>query len=235
MITEDVASQGAVFLDSLAPYSAGQAAESLRQFATLHARSWCSPSLAELSWLEPRLAHTLRARGIREIRGNFDGPIGAGVPTSARDGAKLIAALSALPGITQANGSWCLLHGDAHVGNIFLDASGAPSLLDWQLVQRGPWYIDVGYHLGCALPVAERRAVGADLLGAYLDELVAQGVDRPSDEEIRLGICCGLVYGFFLWAITLKVDPSITTAMLERLGAAVADHQALDVVLDAAG
>ena len=35
-----------------------------------------------------------------------------------------------------------------------------------------------------------------------------------------------MVYGFFLWAITLKVAPPITTAMLERLGGAVSDHQA---------
>jgi hypothetical protein len=234
VITEDVASSGAVFLDSLTPYSRAQATESLRQFATLHARSWRAPALAELAWLEPRLAHTLRARGLKEINGNFDGPIGAGVPDAARDGERLLAALSALPGITQANPSWCLLHGDAHVGNVFLDAAGDPSLVDWQLVQRGPWYIDVGYHLGCTLPVEERRAAEAELLDSYLDELVAQGVDRPSEEEVRLGICCGLVYGFFLWAITLKVDPSITTAMLERLGAAVADHRALDVVLEAA-
>jgi hypothetical protein len=41
----------------------------------------------------------------------------------------------------------------------------------------------------------------------------------------------GMVYGFFLWAITLKVAPPITTAMLERLGHAVADHEAYGAVL----
>ena len=39
-----------------------------------------------------------------------------------------------------------------------------------------------------------------------------------------------MVYGFFLWAITLKVAPQITTAMLERLGTAVADHDAYSVI-----
>ena len=33
---------------------------------------------------------------------------------------------------------WSVIHGDAHVGNLFLDAHGAPGLVDWQLVQRGP-------------------------------------------------------------------------------------------------
>jgi hypothetical protein len=36
----------------------------------------------------------------------------------------------------------------------------------------------------------------------------------------------GMVYGFFLWAITLKVAPAVTTVMLERLGNAVNDHRA---------
>jgi hypothetical protein len=81
--------------------------------------------------------------------------------------------------------------------------------------------------------VEERRRREAELLEDYLEHLVAEGVDRPTVDEVRLGICCGLVYGFFLWAVTLKVDRRITTAMLERLGAAVADHGALDVVLGA--
>jgi hypothetical protein len=38
------------------------------------------------------------------------------------------------------------------------------------------------------------------------------------------------VYGFFLWAITLKVAPPITTAMLGRLGSAVEDHDAYEAV-----
>ncbi len=231
LLTEDVAAEGAVFLDSLAPYTAEQATESLGQFATLHGRTWGSSALADSAWLAPRLAHVLRARGIKEIRGNFDGPIGSRVPPEARDGEKLIRALQALPAIGESNDSWCLLHGDAHVGNVFLDAEGRPSLVDWQLVQRGPWYIDVGYHLGCTLPVDERRHREGELLDAYLEQLAVQGIEWPSAEEVRLGICCGLVYGFFLWAITLKVDPSITTAMLERLGTAVADHDALDEVL----
>jgi hypothetical protein len=40
------------------------------------------------------------------------------------------------------------------------------------------------------------------------------------------GLPADLVYGFFFWAITLKVALPITAAMLERLGSAVSDHQA---------
>jgi hypothetical protein len=38
-----------------------------------------------------------------------------------------------------------------------------------------------------------------------------------------------MVYGFFLWAITLKVAPPIIAAMLERLGSAVSDHRAYSI------
>ena len=98
--------------------------------------------------------------------------------------------------------------------------------MDWQLVQRGPWYLDVGYHIGCTLSAEERRRTEWDLLAHYLDRLRAEGADAPSWDDARHLIGLGLVYGFFLWAITLKVAPTITTAMLGRLGSAVADHDA---------
>jgi hypothetical protein len=47
-------------------------------------------------------------------------------------------------------------------------------------------------------------------------------------------IAVGIVYGTFLWAITLKVDREVIAAMLERLGAAVADHDAYASVFGAA-
>ena len=40
-----------------------------------------------------------------------------------------------------------------------------------------------------------------------------------------------MVYGFFLWGITLKVDPPITTELLTRLGTATADHDAYSAIL----
>jgi thiamine kinase-like enzyme len=128
-------------------------------------------------------------------------------------------------------GPRCLLHGDAHVGNLYLDEQRRPSLVDWQLVQSAPWYLDVGYHLGCTLNPAERRRSEWDLLAHYLDRLRAEGVDDPpSGRELRRGIALGLLYGFYLWAITLKVAPPVTTEMLSRLGSAVADHEAYSAV-----
>jgi hypothetical protein len=231
VITEDVLARGAVFLDALSPYAPDQVAQSLDQLAILHGRSWASPTLQK-PWLVPRLDVTMRARGLKEIKGNFEGPIGARVPDVVRDAELLMERIAFLPPVLEAAAPACLLHGDAHVGNLYLDAEGHPCLVDWQLVQRGPWYIDVGYHLGCALSVSDRRQAERDLLASYLQRLEAEGGEPPSWDEAWRSISVGMLYGLFLWAITLKVHPSVTTVMLERLGAAAADHEAYTSVLE---
>jgi hypothetical protein len=230
VITEDVAHEGAEFLDALSTYTPDQAAQSLEQYAILHGRTWRSDGLGA-PWLAPRVEATLRARGIPEIRGNFEGPIGAGVPEEVRDAERLVAAIRTLAGVLPRAEPRCLLHGDAHVGNLFLDRLGRPCLLDWQLVQRGPWYLDVGYHIGCAVAVEDRRRTERDLLAHYLERLVAEGGEAPSMKEAWRSLGVGIVYGFFLWAITLKMAPAVTTAMLERLGSAMADHDAYASVI----
>ena len=228
VITADVAAEGSTFLDALSDYTSDQVAESLGQYAILHGRSWERADLRQ-PWLVPRLAGIMAGRGRPEISGNFGGPIGAGVPDEVRDPDLLLRAASALAGQLDTDGRRCLLHGDAHVGNLYLDVGGRPCLVDWQLVQGAPWYLDVGYHLGCTLDPVERRGAEADLLAHYLDRLRAEGVEPPSGSELQRGIALGLLYGFYLWAITLKVAPSITTEMLRRLGSAVADHDAYAV------
>jgi Phosphotransferase enzyme family len=231
VITEDVVVKGATFLDARSPYSPDQVAASLDVLAKLHSSTWQAARWSDTPWLAPRLESYVGMRGIGDIRGNFEGPIGARVPDSARHAEPLLAAFHALAAKTSSAAPWSVLHGDAHIGNVFLDGAGRPSFLDWQLVQRGPWYLDVGYHIGSALTVEDRRGTERELLAHYLDRLGTSGVPVPTREAAWLGYRRGIVYGFFLWAITLKVDPSITSTLLERLGTATADHDALEAAL----
>ncbi len=230
LITEDVVPHGAVFLDALSDYSPEQAAQSLSQLAKLHSATWESPLYTKESWLDSRLESYLLHRGVDDVRFNFDGPIGAGVPGEVRDAQRLVDALHVLAADAPAESPWSLIHGDAHVGNLYLDGSGRPCFVDWQIVQRGPWYLDVGYHLASALSVEDRRASESDLIRHYLDELTAAGVDAPSSDEAWRGVRRGIIYGFFLWGITRKVEPPITTMLLTRLGTAAADHDAYAAV-----
>lgn len=231
VITEDVVAQGGEFLDSTSDYTPELAAESLTELAKLHAALWGDPKAAEARWLNSRLDKHTVTRGVKEIRGNFESAIGAGVPAEVRDAERLYAQYVKLAEEAPRLSPWTVIHGDTHVGNLYLDADKRPSFLDWQLVQRAPWYIDVGYHIASVLTVDDRRRTEKDLLRHYLDALRAAGLEEPpSWDDAWLGIRRGILHGFFLWGITLKVDPSITAVLLERLGTAAADHEAFDAV-----
>jgi Phosphotransferase enzyme family len=230
VVTEDVVAQGGSFLDPLSEYTPDQASQSLEELARLHAATWMRPAHAETPWLASRLHNVTRVRGIREIRGNFEGPIGAKVPDAVRDADRLFHSYLALASEAASTRPWSVIHGDTHVGNLFLDRDGRPSFVDWQLVQRGPWYLDVGYHIASTLAADDRRRFERELVGHYLDRLVAYGVEAPPEGDVWPGVRRGFVHGFYLWGITLKVDPAITAALLERLGTAVADHDAFDSI-----
>jgi hypothetical protein len=229
LVTEDVG-EGAVFPDGRAPCTPDQTAQSLEQLAALHAATWADSRCASATWLDSRMAHYTQRRGVADIASNFEGPIGAGIPASVRDGERLVAAYKDLATEVARADPWCVVHGDAHIRNIYFDPRGRPSFIDWQLVQRGPWYLDVGYHIASMLSIEDRRAHQDALVVEYLDHLEANGVARPGPTEVGRGLRRSFLHGFYLWAITLRVDPKATAALLTRLGTAVADHDALQEV-----
>ncbi|MCV7380951.1 aminoglycoside phosphotransferase [Mycobacterium alsense] len=220
VITEDVVAQGATFLDGNSPYTADQAVDTLAQLARLHAATWSQPRWAGVEWLAPRLGRVLDVWGVQRTREIIARNLG-----SASDAHRLVDAYRGL--MSPEPGPWCVIHGDPHVGNLVVDGAGVASLVDWQLVQRGGWYLDVGYHIASTLTVPERRRTERDLLRHYLDALAARGVTPPPFDDARRTIARGMLHGFFLWSITTKQPPAVITTLLHRLGTAVADHDAL--------
>lgn len=95
-----------------------------------------------------------------------------------------------------------LLHGDVHASNVYYVAGGPGGLLDWQLSLRGCWALDVTYLLATALTPEDRRAHERSLLMAYLDRLLAFGVDSPSLDEAWLRYRQNALYGVLMWLIT---------------------------------
>lgn len=231
VITEDIAASGATFVDPMVARTATQVAENLDLYATLHGRTWGDPRVSGSQWLAPRIASTAGVRSVAGIQEQFDGPVGSGVPPTARDAERLVRSFRDLPAITGSSSSWCLVHGDAHVGNFFTDGRGRAGMLDWQLVQRGPWYIDVGYQIASSLDPQDRRKTERELLEHYLDRLAAHGVEVPGWGDVWFGYRCGIVYGLYLWSITQKVRPEITTTLLGRLGTAADDQDAYATVV----
>jgi aminoglycoside phosphotransferase (APT) family kinase protein len=75
-----------------------------------------------------------------------------------------------------------LVHGDAHVGNLFADGEAA-GFLDWACLSRTPGLRDVSYFLSNSIESELRRAHEKDLLRLYLDALGEAGVAEPPDFE----------------------------------------------------
>jgi len=221
VITEDAVEAGAVFCDALDDCTVERTADLLGQLAVLHAYAWEQPEIVKANdWLATRLEFILNVRGLPEISANFDGPNGAGVPDGTRNSQALIDAYRKLASTTPGKG-WTIAHGDAHVGNTFIDGDGRACLLDWQVTQYAPWYIDVGYHIASAIEPDVRAANERDLLQHYLDSLRAAGVATvPSSDEAWNGYRIGVVHGFFLWGITQYVRPEVIAQLLRRLGTA---------------
>jgi phosphotransferase family enzyme len=232
VISADVIAAGGEFLDALSPFTPEQVSQSLEQYATLHARTWDDDHWMEQAWLRPKRSSFMVARGLPDIEYNFTGPNGAGVPTEVRDAQRLLDAYKALIARQCDAEARSVVHGDAHIGNLFLDGDRQPCLIDWQMVSHGPWALDVGYHIASALPVDDRERTERDLLRHYLDNLRARGAEPPPWDDAWDEYRRGIVYGFFLWGITRLVAPPIIAELLHRLGSAARAHDsfgALDV------
>jgi hypothetical protein len=231
VITEDVIEAGGVFRDALTPCTVEQTAELLAELAHLHAYGWENPEVASAPWLEPRIGQTAKVRGVKEIRHNFDGAPGVGVPDDLRDPQQLVDAFNAL-GADQPGAGWTVIHGDMHVGNTFLDGEGRPALIDWQLVQHGHWSIDVAYHIASALVPAARATAERDLLRHYLEQVASGGaVGVPPFDQAWEQYRRAMPYGFFLWGITQFVTQDIIGVLLHRIGTAASELESYEVLL----
>jgi hypothetical protein len=230
LITTDALIVGGRFLDALTPRTPDEVAESLEQLAILHAHSWNVEKLTGSRWFTSLVPMYLAARGRDVIEANFTKSWSSDVPDAARSPERLQAAIVAISRRTAD--ARLIIHGDAHIGNLIVDAQGRPGFVDWQCTQVGEWGIDVGYHIASALTTEVREQHECALLRTYLECLDAHGIDPPDWDTAWAQYRRGIVYGFYMWAITLHVDPAITAVLLQRLGAAVAAHDCLSVEVD---
>lgn len=221
LIMRDEIADGARFLTALNPYTSEQAASSLDQLAQLHAASWNAATLDSYPWLIDGIAlwADKPVMTVADLQGYMDGPRGVPLTPELRDASRIEAGLRALRGRTPAN-QHCLVHGDCHAGNLFENEHGA-NLIDWQVIQRNGWALDIAYHLAAVLSPEVREASERDLLDYYLDRLRAHGATPPDRETAFTEYRAHMAYGYYLWAITRKVDPPITEEFVRRLGLAV--------------
>jgi aminoglycoside phosphotransferase (APT) family kinase protein len=222
IIMRDLIVDGARFCTALEPFTADEAAASLDQIARLHARA---DLLKETPWIGRRIADFARNNFVPQpvLQDLLSGPRGDNLPSRTKDAGVLIEGLKALAARDEPLPQ-TLVHGDCHAGNIFRTADG-PGLIDWQIVQRGGWALDVAYHVCAVLPVELAEAEEWRLLDHYLDVARGHGIETPDRETAREQYRTSVVYGYYLWAITRRVEPAITNLFVDRLGKAVTRHE----------
>ena len=226
-IMRDLIVDGATFCSALDPFTADDAVMSLDQLSRLHAKSafldgadWIRPrasELAKMSYVTPEMLQEL-----------LDGPRGDDLSPRVRSAANLAMAIKALADRDGARPQF-MIHGDSHAGNVFRTRQGM-GLIDWQLLQRGGWALDVAYHLNAVLPTEIAEVEERRLLGEYLAMMRGHGMTVPDEEQAWQQYREGVTYGYYLWGITRRVDPPIIVQFVDRLGKAVMRHDSFGLL-----
>ncbi len=220
IVMDDVIGSGGRFLGAHEPYSVEVTKDSLEQLARLHAATWADPRPAGCGWLQPSVSMFQRIYDEARLGALLNDGRAEGLAPELRDPTLVHAAL----GSTAHRPQMCVVHGDTHSGNVYLDAHGRACWLDWQVTQPGHWSTDVAYHLATVLDVDTRRRHEQDLLRHYLAVLERLGVAPPSWDEAWDWYRSGFSFGYFLWVITSISSRSVVMIHMPRLGTAMADH-----------
>lgn len=228
LLLEDLLARNARFGSPTAPLAPTAVRDGLAQLAQLHAHWWDSPELDRLDTAPGTLRTAvlgLLADGAWAAA--LSRPSGGRIPDQLRDGAVMRWATERMWD-HNLDGPHCLVHGDPHLGNTFVDADGRIGFLDWQAAARGSWAYDVTRYLVGSLTVADRRAAERSLLDGYLQELAGRGVAAPDPDVAWLAYRRNILHGL-RWVCTPLggyPEPSVA-AYLTRFAIAATDLDAL--------
>jgi hypothetical protein len=235
---DDLVARGVTFLQAQRPETRGAVERRLTALARFHAASWNDPRLApggEWAWVQNRFSDFGMIYAERylvpEVWHHYcKSPRGAAISTRLHDAEWMRRALVEFATI-DATAAQCVIHGDTHLGNLYVEADGTPGFLDAQPVRGSP-IMEVAYHVVCALDLADRPAWERGLLDHYLEALREQGVEPPDRETAWLRYRQYIAYGFFIFLIneTRFQTEAINTAYSARFGAAMIDHQVMSLI-----
>jgi hypothetical protein len=127
------------------------------------------------------------------------------------------------------------IHGDLHIGNVYLDA-GRVGYVDWGLSRVSTHLRDVSYFLTMSVDVQARRANQRELLQGYLDALrAAGGVDISFDDAWavhRLQASYTVIATFLAYMPSYASSDGVALgdALLARADAAIEDLEVVDAV-----
>ena len=183
MVLEDLTARGATFARPSDPDIAERVADIVDQLALLHAAYWDSPRFApggDLEWLVGRAARG-GGGGTRFVEQAVD-VLGDQMDADFHRIAACYLAHAPEIVAWQRAGTGTLIHGDDHLGNLYVEPDGRTGFLDWAVVCRSPGMRDVTYVLCNSVPPEVREEIEVDLVRRYCDRLATQGVTLAFDD-----------------------------------------------------
>jgi aminoglycoside phosphotransferase (APT) family kinase protein len=227
MVLEDLQAASARYPGASDPRLAEFVEGVIDAFAALHGAFWSSPRFAEggdLAWVE----HRARSYGSAAPLVTFAvEQLGDKLPPASRALAEAyLPRAERIPSLL-AEGTPTLIHGDAHIGNMFA-LGDTPGFLDWAMVSSAPGVRDVAYFLGGSVPTELRRARERDLVERYCAELRARGGALEFDEawpQYRLCLLTAWIAAVVTAAMGSHWQPiEIGMAATRRADAAIEQH-----------
>jgi aminoglycoside phosphotransferase (APT) family kinase protein len=179
MVLEDLVASSCRFPTPEDPDIAHRALDIVEQLAALHAPFWESARFADegdLDWLARR-----GARGGGGGRAFIEQAVEV-LGDQMDDAFHRIADvyLAHTDDIVQLwrEGPGTLVHGDSHIGNLFVDAADGDrtGFLDWAVVCQAPGIRDVAYTMCNSVPGHVRETIEHGLVDHYCELISAQGI-----------------------------------------------------------
>lgn len=231
IIMDDLVARGVTFCHATQPQTHEQIARRLGLLAQFHAKTWASPELSpggkwgDLVDFFDVMQTFFEGNLVPDTWRRFvSSPRGAATSVRFHDREWMLDAWVRMKRFAERL-PHCVLHGDIHLGNLYIERDGTPGFLD-TLASRGPGMLEVSYHVSASLDSADRRRSEGALVQHYVDELTRNGVDAPTFDEAMRQYGIFLLYGHFIWMTT---DPymqteAVNTANAARVSIAMIDH-----------
>lgn len=238
ILMEDLTPKGAVFFDAFRTLDLGHAMAFMDGFARMHASSWNSRALAAGGSMGPesvagenrRMLHEMYFPGFfrpENWQSYVKRPRGRAIPRAFQDLSKAETAWHRMWDALRGS-AMVVVHGDEHLGNLYVQADGTPGVIDW-VGRPEHWVIGIVYFMLCSLDIIDRRRWERALISHYVTRLRAYGVtDAPNFDDAWFLYRCASFYPVVTWlnnSATWQPE-AINTANVVRAAVAAVEHDA---------
>lgn len=232
MIIDDLKAMGCTFSTSARAIDLDDMTRSLERLAKIHGRTWGSEDLKKQTWIQTAMApetymddYWSLIPAYFEAHNKMPERVAIFPEWMQKNTNRLRDASAALRAYeTNHPGTRCLIHGDSHLGNTYVQPDGQRFWYDWQMFRKGlPWR-DLSYFIVGSITIEDRRKAESDLVRHYLEHLHATGGPKISFDEAWTEYRRYVMWGLMAWQSNINPG-EVTMPPLERFCMAAKDHE----------